>query len=141
MKSLARDLTGRARIAGQLPSGLHIPHSEACTREAPKQNTGPSGDSFRSVTPGKSKAEIKAVDTSQLSSPKPAVGCGPAGKGGEEKGQTKESPTPAGPGTTASRPTGLAQLHKGDDSFLLENLGPPVRVLPSTSLRHPVGWH
>lgn len=147
MKSLARGHTGGARITGQLPSGLHIPRSEACTRETPKQNTGPSGDSFRSVTPGKSKPEIKAVDTSQLSSPKPAVGCGPADKGGEEKGQTKESPTPAGPGTTASRPTGLAQLHKGGHSFLVANLGPevqscsPVHVLCSMSLRHPVGWH
>lgn len=99
--------TGGARIAGQLPSGLHIPHSEACTRETPKQNTGPGGDSFRSVTPRKSKPEIKAVDTSQLSSPKPAVGCSPAGKGGRRKARPKRAPPQQG---LAPQPAGQEGL-------------------------------
>lgn len=43
-------------------------HALKPASEVPKQNTGPSGSSFRIVTPEEYKLEVKGADTSQLSS-------------------------------------------------------------------------
>lgn len=76
----------------------------------PKQSTGPSVGSFRSVTSGESNPEVKGADTCQLSlsTSKPEAGCGLAGEEEvEEEAQPRRAPSQRNLAPWPVRPQGV----------------------------------